>query len=131
MSEENVEIVRRSLEANARGDIEEMLTYVDPDGELHSAIIGGAEGHVYRGHEGFRRWYAETEAACEELRTELSELRDVGDRVVGLGQIHARGRESGVQLDSATRSVFTLRHGRTLTAVGVLSADASDEAAGL
>ncbi len=131
MSQENVEIVRRSLEANARGDIEEMLTYVDPDGELHSAIIGGAEGHVYRGHDGFRRWYAETEATFEELRTELSEFRDLGDRVVGLGQIHARGRESGVELDSATGWVFTLRNGKILTAEGFLSPDEALKAAGL
>ena len=42
--EQNVEIVRRALEATNRGDMEEALTYIDPDGELHSAIIGGAEG---------------------------------------------------------------------------------------
>ena len=130
MSQENVEIVRRSLKANARGDIEEALTYVDPDGELHSAIIGGAEGHVYRGHDGFRRWYAETEATFEELRTELTEFRDLGDRVVGLGQIHARGRESGVELDSATGWVFTLRNGKILKAEGFLSPDEALKAAG-
>ena len=54
MSQENVEIVRRSLEAYAAGNVEEMLRYVDPQGELHSAIIGGAEGKVFRGHDGFR-----------------------------------------------------------------------------
>ena len=131
MSQENVEVVRRSLEANARGDIEEALTYVDPDGELHSAIIGGAEGHIYRGHDGFRRWYAETEATFEELRTELTEFRDLGDRIVGLGQIHARGRESGVELDSATGWVFTLRNGKILKAEGFLSPDEALKAAGL
>src|SRR5436305_7673452 len=131
MSEENVEIVRRSLEANARGDIEEALTYIDPDGELHSAIIGGAEGRVYRGHDGFRRWYAETQAIFEELRTELTEFRDLGDRVVGLGHIHARGRESGVELDSATGWVFTLRNGKILKAEGFLSPDEALKAAGL
>jgi hypothetical protein len=58
MSEENVEIVRHSVEAINRGDVEAALSYTDPDGELYSAIVGGAEGNVYRGHDGFRRWYA-------------------------------------------------------------------------
>ena len=48
MSQENVEIVRQSLEAYTRGEVEEMLSYIDPEGELHSAIIGGAEAKVFR-----------------------------------------------------------------------------------
>jgi hypothetical protein len=69
MSQENVEIVRRAFEVvNLRDDVEEMLAYIDPEGELHSAVIGGAEGNVYSGHEGFRRWYAETDDAFEEIR---------------------------------------------------------------
>ena len=99
--------------AYMRGDIEEALVYIAPDGELYSAIIGGAEGNVYRGHDGFRRWHAETEAAFEELRTEFTEFRDLGDRVVGLGHVHARGRESGLELDSAIGWIFTLRDGRS------------------
>ena len=131
MSRENVEIVQRAVEATNRADIEEALTYFDPDAELHSAIIGGAEGNVYRGHDGFRRWYAETEATFEELRTELTEFRELGDRVVGLGHIYARGRESGAELDSATGWVFTLRNGKVLKAEGFLSPDKALKAVGL
>src|SRR6476660_7401236 len=131
MSQENVENVRRSLEATNRGDIEQALTYVYSDGELHSAIIGGAEGNVYCGHDGFRRWYAETEATFDELRTELTEFRDLGDRVVGLGHIYARGRESGAELDSATGWVFTLRNCKVLKAEGFLSPDEAPKAVGL
>ena len=131
MSRKNVETVRRALEATNRGDIEEVLTYIDPDGELHSAIIGGAEGNVYRGHDGFRRWYAETEATFEELRTELTEFRELGDRVIGLGHIYARGRESRAELDSATGWVFTLRNGKVLKAEGFLSPDKALKAVGL
>jgi site-specific recombinase XerD len=36
MSEENVEVVRRSVEAFTAGDVETMLAYADADGELHS-----------------------------------------------------------------------------------------------
>jgi hypothetical protein len=41
MSQENVEIVRRASEAIARGDIEDMLAYVDPEAELYSAVPKG------------------------------------------------------------------------------------------
>jgi ketosteroid isomerase-like protein len=131
MSQENVEIVRRSFAAYTRGDIEETLVDIDPEGELHSAIIGVAEGAVYRGHDGFRRWHAETEVAFEELTTELTEFRDLGDRVVGLGHVHARGRESGVELDSATGWVFTLRDGKIVKAEGFLSIGETLDVAGL
>ena len=79
----------------------------------------------------FRRWYAETEATFEELRTELTEFRELGDRVVGLGHIYARGRESGAELDSATGWVSTLGNGKVLKAEGFLSPDKALQAVGL
>jgi uncharacterized protein len=131
MSQENIEIVRRSLQAYADGDVEEMLSYIDPEGELQSAIIGGAEGGVYRGHDGVRRWFAETRESFEDLRTELTEFRDLGDRVVGFGRVHARGRESGLELDSATGWLFELRGGKVIRAQGFLNPAEALEAAGL
>jgi ketosteroid isomerase-like protein len=131
MSQENVEIVRRLMEAYAGGDIEEMLSHLDPDGELHSAIIGGAEGNVYKGHDGIRRWFAEVTDSFEDLRTELTEFRDLGDRVLAFGHMHARGRESGLELDSPTGWVFTVRRGKLAKAEGFLSREDALEAAGL
>jgi ketosteroid isomerase-like protein len=131
MSQENVDTVRRSLDAYEAGDIESMLSFVDPNGELYSAIIGGAEGKVYRGHAGFRSWFAETKVAFEALSTDLTEFRDLGDRVLGFGRVHAKGRESGVELDSATGWLFTLRDGKIIRAEGYLDPAKALEAAGL
>jgi ketosteroid isomerase-like protein len=131
MSQENVEVVRRSVEAFTAGDVETMLAHADPDGELHSAIIGGAEGRVYRGHNGLRQWFADSMESFEELRTELTEFRDLGDRVVAFGHIHARGRESGLELDTETGWVFTVRKGKFVRAEGFLSRTEALEAAGL
>ena len=131
MSQKNVEVVRRALEAFPRGDLEEMLSYMDPEGELHSAIVGGAEGNVYRGHEGFRRWYADSFDSFESLQNEWSEFRDLGDRVLALGRVRARGRESGVELDSPLGWVFTVRRGKLVKAEGFLSRAQALEAAGL
>jgi ketosteroid isomerase-like protein len=131
MSEENVQIVRRSVEAVNEGDIDRALSLADPEAELHSAIIGGAEGRAYRGHKGFRQWYTDVMETFTELRTELTEFRDFGDRVVAFGRIRALGRESGLQLDEETGWVFTIRRGRILRAEGFLSRDEALEAAGL
>jgi ketosteroid isomerase-like protein len=131
MSEENVEVVRQALAAYARGDIEEGLSYLHPEGELHSAVIGNAEGKVFRGHDGIRTWFAELEETFDEMTTELTEYRDLGDRVVAFGHIHARGRESGLELDSPTGWVMTLRDGKVLKAEGFLSRAETLEAAGL
>lgn len=131
MSQENVELVRRALEAFPRGDVEEMLSYLDPQLEWHSAIVGGAEGNVYLGHDGFRRWFADSFESFEELRNEWSEFRDLGDRVLAFGHVKARGRESGVEIDSPMGWVFTVRRGRLLKAEGFLSKAEALEAAGL
>jgi ketosteroid isomerase-like protein len=130
MSQENVELVRRALEAFPRGEMEEMLSYMDPECELHSAIVGGAEGNVYRGHEGFRRWYADSFEVWE-LSTEWSEFRDLGDRVLAFGHLRARGHESGVEVESPMGWVITVRRGRLIKAEGFLSRAEALEAAGL
>ena len=131
MSQENVEIVRRSLDAYARGDMEEVLSLVDPNGELHSAIVGGAEGNVYRGHEGFRRWNADFLETFEEVRNEWDEFRDLGDRVLVFGHVKARGRGSGVELDSSIAWVVTVRRGKVVRAEGFLNRADALKAAGL
>jgi ketosteroid isomerase-like protein len=131
MSEENVFAVRRALEAFPRGDVEEMLSYIDPEIEMHSAIVGGAEGNVYRGHEGFRRWYADSFESFEQLTNEWREFRDLGDRVLAIGRVRARGRESGVELDSPIAFLFTLRREKLVKAEGFLSGADALEAAGL
>jgi ketosteroid isomerase-like protein len=119
----NVEVVRRFVEAIPRDveeDVEEMLSYVDPEGELHSAIVGGAEGNVYHGHEGFRRWVADSFDSFDGVRNEWSEFRDLGNRVLALGHVKARGRGSGMELDSPMGWVFIVRRGKVVKAEGFL-----------
>jgi ketosteroid isomerase-like protein len=131
MSQENVEVVLKCVDAVNRGEIDEVLAFIGTDAELHSAIVGGAEGNVYRGHDGFRRWFAESTASFEKLDTQLTEFRTVDDRVIAFGRIYARGRESGLELDSETGWVFTVRGGRVVKAEGFLSRADALEAAGL
>jgi ketosteroid isomerase-like protein len=61
----------------------------------------------------------------------LTEYRDLGDRVIAFGHINARGRESGLEIDSPTGWVFTVRNGRVVKAEGFLNRADTLEAAGL
>ncbi len=57
MSQENVEIVQRALEAWQREDLETWISGFDPSVEWYGALERLLEGpeSVYRGHEGIRR----------------------------------------------------------------------------
>jgi ketosteroid isomerase-like protein len=135
MSRENVEVCSRLFELFAALDpvagVEATLDLTDPEGVLESAIIGGAEGTKYRGHDGFRQWAADVETAFETLRTTPQEYRDLGDdRVLMLGHVSGRGRESGIALEAPVAFLCTLRAGRLSHMQGFLSWDEALESAG-
>lgn len=131
MSQEDVEIVRLGFEAANRRDIDSFVAYLDPGFEFRSAIVSGAEGKVYRGHEGARRWVADAAETFVQVTFEVAELRDLGDRVLALGRIRARGRGSGLELDTPCGWLCCLRNGKVVSAEGFLSREDALAAAGL
>jgi ketosteroid isomerase-like protein len=56
MSQENLEIPRRLIDAYNRGDIPSFLEPLDPEVEW-IPIMAALEGRVYRGREDVRRWF--------------------------------------------------------------------------
>jgi ketosteroid isomerase-like protein len=131
MSRENVEVCKRAFPAINRFDVDAALPYVNPEVVVESAIVSSAEGNVYRGEAGLRRWAADVRAAFDELRSTPEAWQDLGDRVMMLGHAHARGRESGVTIDSEIAFLFTLRDGRIVHAKGFLNHAKALQAAGL
>jgi ketosteroid isomerase-like protein len=63
--------------------------------------------------------------------TELfaDEIHEVGELVVALGHIHARGGSSGVSLDSPSGWVVSIRDGRIASMHGYLDHEQALEAA--
>jgi hypothetical protein len=68
---------------------------------------------VYSGIDGLLRLNNEIRDVWEEFRIVPERFIDAGDRVVVLETIHARGRGSGVELESQrSATIWTLRDGR-------------------
>jgi len=103
MSQENVETFKRGLDAYNRRDIDALMETLDPDVEWHPAlaVLLGGERTVFRGHQGVRESIQEEDEALAMYQFELSEIRDLGNKVLAIGRIYARGKESGVEIDSA------------------------------
>jgi ketosteroid isomerase-like protein len=111
MAREDVERFRRAVAAYNRRDLDGFLAICDPDVESH-AITAAAEGGVYRGHDGVRRWWENMETSWgDSLHAEYTEVRDL-DRLVALGTLTGRGRSSGIELASELGWVVEFRDGR-------------------
>src|SRR6478672_4701331 len=97
MSQENVELVRRALEAFATGGTNAMLAFYAPDCIVYP-IPGWLDDPVYRGHGGVRQLTSAWIERFDEWGWEIHELRSVGDRVVNLAHMTGKIKGSNVAL---------------------------------
>ena len=116
MSQQNLELVREAYSCWQAGDYDSLLDFFlttsAPDVELYSRF-GGLAGEPYRGHDGVRAWLTEIQENFEQFEPWLDEARDAGDdRVVALGGIHFRARESGVDMSERMGWVQEFRDGQ-------------------
>ena len=135
MSEENVEIVRRIMEAWPKVQAEnfsELVTRtMEPECDYYPApgLPGARPCH---GREDVVRFLNEFRAAWEEYRYDLKLVRPVGDdRVLLHGHVRAEGRTSGVTLEADLYQCFWLRHGRFIRVEDHLSEEGAIHAVGL
>jgi ketosteroid isomerase-like protein len=131
MSRENVELIRRAIEAWNRADIDGWLDQATPDFVWIAAGPAAVERSVYRGRDDVREAMAAGWETWEEFRFEEGEIRGLGDSVVWLGRVHARGRASEVELDQEFAIHAVVRDGKLARTEGFLSHDEALEAAGL
>jgi ketosteroid isomerase-like protein len=110
VSKADVDVVRGCLEAWQRGDFEESLSYWAEDSIWQSA---GVDGTAYHGRQGVERAMEEWTGAFSGYWLESEDLIDAGDgRVVMLWREGGRGRTSGVPVEEAGATVFTIGDGR-------------------
>ncbi len=126
MSKENVEVVRRIVDAYVAGDPERAIDDSDPE-----IVWNPAEEAPTQGHEAVREYLRRWEDEWEVLRTVAEEYIDAGDRVVVTVHFAGRGRESGIDVDTRLYEVWTIRAGKAVRMDEFTERAEALEAAGL
>lgn len=113
--------VQRVLELNVghwnADDRDAWLASWHEDCEWVSAVTSSVDGSriVYRGHDGLKRFWEDNHEAWEHFKVDVMSVIDLGDGLVLMsGRVRARGRLSGVELDSPLLFVLRFREEQVL-----------------
>jgi len=132
MSEENVEVVRRSWEALERGGLDAAAEFWDPDIEWR-AVEGALDDiGVFTGRDAMRRYYEDWVSTFDEFRAGPEEIIFAsGDRVGAV--IHTAGRARGSEgwVQGRYAVVYTVCDGRIVRGREYVTARQAREAVGL
>ena len=131
MSQENVELAYRVADAFNRRDLDAFLALCDPEEEYFSQLVELEGGGPYRGHDGIRSWWKSLFACSPDFRTEIEEVRDLGDVTVTRLHAHGHGRQSDVPLEQTQWNVTEWRDGKAVRGRVFLSEAEALKAAGL
>jgi ketosteroid isomerase-like protein len=103
---------------------------VTSDIEFNSAMSGTVAGGSLRGREGTEALFADIRDTWEEHRMVIEVIRDLGDRVLGLGRLEGHGKASGVSVDVPLAVISDFRDGKVWRTRTHLDHDAALRAAG-
>jgi ketosteroid isomerase-like protein len=110
MSQENVEIVRRGVDALNRGDAEAFNAVCDARFEMH--LVGAVGEPVrYVGADGVLQFFRDMDEIWEQWGFEVERARDLDRHVLVTGRQRGRGRVSGIEVDSPRACVVAVRDG--------------------
>ena len=113
-SRETLELAREALGVLSRGEFSKLIELTDPDVEWWSFFAQLSEGGVYRGHDGMRRYAKDLTDAWDIVRTDIDDALAVGDVALLVGRIHYRGKESGLETDTAAGWLLTFRNRKVI-----------------
>jgi ketosteroid isomerase-like protein len=107
---DNVELFLRGVEAMARLDDSAIVETLHPDATFEP-LRSATEG-AFHGHDGMRRFLADTRDTFDVFEPHFTDVRDLDDgRVLAIGTIHVRGRASGADSEIPTACIATIRDG--------------------
>jgi ketosteroid isomerase-like protein len=111
MSQENVEIVRRSIEAWNAGDLRAWLALFSSEAEIDWSRARAPFKGVYRGHGELKALWKEFWSTFEDVQIETHGFIETGSEVVVSNTGHSRGRE-GIEVIARSTFVFTVENGQ-------------------
>jgi ketosteroid isomerase-like protein len=111
--EERVEIARRIVEAWNDDDVEAAveLAHAEVELDFRGTLIFPGLDELYVGHEGFRRWWRASKEPWEYWRSEPQRFIIEGQKVVAPVHFKAKGRSSGVEVETDIANFWTFRNG--------------------
>jgi ketosteroid isomerase-like protein len=131
MSDEDLELVRDAFGVvTIPGNPEAMIAASDPGFEMHLVGVGGEPVH-YAGEAGIREFFRDVALSWESFQFKATDVRDLGDRVLVLGDVQGCGRASGVEVDDRWAWIVEVNAGRAVRVRGFLDQGEALEAAGL
>jgi hypothetical protein len=111
MSQENLMLARRIVEAFNGHDVDAFITALDPSVEYHSVMTvpGGA---AYHGHDGVRRYFRDFKDAWgDDFHVEPDAFFDLGQDTLMFYVLHGRGQQSGAEVTMPGAQVCRWRDG--------------------
>ena len=108
MSQENVGLVRRTMEEWNRGEISEASIRSMYHSDVEFLPLRAATEGTYRGIAGIQKFVADTQEVFDNFEMRY-EFRDLGERVLAWGTIRVRARQSGIDTEIRTGGVFEFR----------------------
>jgi ketosteroid isomerase-like protein len=124
MSQENVEIFKRGVEAWNSDDFETWIDQYDPEVEWFAIM------EMFRGRRGARQAW-ETFKGDAGTRVRFDDVRDLGESVLALGEIEITGRRTGLHFAREVAEMVTYRNGKTVCVRDFNSHAEALQAAGL
>ena len=114
MSQENVEIVRRGIDAYNRGDLDGVLENWAPDAVVDWSRSRGFDAGVFRGHDAIRAHWQRLLESFDEVRVEVVDpIEDVEDGLLVVENLgYLRGRD-GIEVQTRSALLVTIRDGQT------------------
>jgi uncharacterized protein len=112
VSAENIEVVRRTFEAYARGGFAAVAEFTHPDFEMSLMAHHPLGGRTYRAGDAGEAML-DFAGSFEDFRAEAEEFIDSGDRVVVAFRERGRVR-GGVELEQIFGILYTLRDGKVV-----------------
>jgi ketosteroid isomerase-like protein len=132
VSEENVEIVRRHIEAFRRGDPDEALSHVDPHIVWDPTRADVLDLRVAYGHGEFLQTVRHYIGAFEHYDFEARGLTDLGSgAVLAVVTEKGSGKSSGVPVRQSFAALYTVIDGKIARITFFRDRDQALEAAGL
>jgi ketosteroid isomerase-like protein len=97
VAREQIEIVKRSMDAWNRGDVDSMVAAAAPDSE-YAISERNPNSRLLHGREEIADYLRDWHDTIHGLHYEIAELHDVGDTVVLLGTMTGRAGEDGPEI---------------------------------